>query len=172
MAQKLPTRNPSGTHRRKVVAARRIGLHACCSSCGEKRPEALIPNIKPTTCAACQGAASGRSPIDNHHFAGRANSPTTIPIPVNDHRAQLSVAQEDWPKSTLINAQRSPLLAGAASVRGFIDTVLYLIERGLLWIADMLEMLDEFLLKKLGPQWWHGTEVERFAPKGKSSAKS
>jgi hypothetical protein len=171
MAQKLPTRNPSGTHRRKVVAARRVGVDASCS-CGEKRPEALVPGIKPTTCAACQRAASGRSLIDNHHFASKANSPTTIPVPVNDHRAQLSVAQADWPKSTLTNVQRSPLLAAAASVRGFVDTVIYLIEQGLLWVADMLEKLDEFLLKRLGPQWWHGTEVERFAPKGKSSAKS
>jgi len=91
---------------------------------------------------------------------------------VNDHRARLSVDQADWPKSTLMNAHGSPLLAAAACLRGFVDTVLYLIEQGLLWIAEMLEKLDEFLLKKLGPRWWRGTEVEQFAPRKKSNAKS
>ena len=99
MPRKLPTRNPSGTHRRKVVAARRVGLDTRCS-CGEKRPDALIPGIKPPKCAACQRIATGHQTMDNHHFAGRANSPTTIPVPVNDHRAHLSVAQADWPKSS------------------------------------------------------------------------
>jgi len=110
--------------------------------------------------------------MDKHHFAGRANNPATIPVPVNDHRARLSVAQSDWPKPTLINAQGSPLLAAAGCIRGFIDTVLYLIEEGLLWIADMLEKLDEFLRKELGPQWWQGTEINDFAPKKKSNAQS
>jgi hypothetical protein len=91
---------------------------------------------------------------------------------VNDHRAHLSVAQADWPKATLINAQGSPLLAAAASVRGFVDSIFYLIERGLLWIADMLEKLDEFLLKELGPRWWHETDIEQFAPKKKTHGKS
>jgi len=159
-----PRRDPTEAHRRRSVAARRIGLDAACS-CGEKRPEALIPNVKPTTCAACQRARNGRVTIDRHHVFGRANSSTTIPVPVNDHRARLSVAQMDWPRQTLTNEQGSPLLAGAACIRGFIDTVLYLIEKGLLWIADMLEELDEFLREKLGPQWWLKTEIKQFAPK-------
>jgi hypothetical protein len=163
MPRKLPSRDAIGAYRRKVVAARRVGLDIHCS-CGEKRPEGLIPGSKPTTCAACQRTASGRTAIDNHHFAGKANSPTTIPVPVNDHRAGLSVSQADWPKSTLINAQGSPLLAAAACLRGFVDSVLYLIEQGLLWIAEMLEKLDVFLAKKLGAKWWHETEIEPFAP--------
>ncbi len=170
MPRKLQARDPIRAHRRKVLAARRFGLNTSCS-CGEKRPEALIPGTKPTTCAACQRSASGRSPIDSHHFAGRANSRATIPVPVNDHRAGLSVSQTDWPKSTVVNAQGSPLVAAAASVRGFIDTVLYLIEQGLIWIADMLEKLDQVLLKELGSQWWRGTEVEQFAPRKKPNAK-
>jgi hypothetical protein len=91
---------------------------------------------------------------------------------VNDHRSHLSAAQAEWPKSTLRNTEGSPLLAGAACVRGFVDTVLYLIEKGLLWLADMLEKLDEILLKKLGPKWWVNTEIEQFAPKKKPDAKS
>jgi hypothetical protein len=66
----------------------------------------------------------------------------------------------------------SPLLAGAACVRGFVDVVGYLVETGLLWLADMLEKLDEVLRKKLGPKWWANTEIEQFAPKKKPGAKS
>ena len=110
--------------------------------------------------------------MDNHHFAGEANNPTTIPVPVNDHRARLSVDQMDWPKSTLRNPHGSPLLAAAGCVRGFIDVIHYLIEKGLLWIADMLEVLDEFQVKKLGPQWWIDTELEQFCPKRKFNDKS
>jgi hypothetical protein len=116
MRQRVPKRDPRGTHRRKVVAARRTGVNAACS-CGERRPEALIPG-KPITCANCQRIAGGRTTVDQHHFAGRANSPATLPVPVNDHRARLSVAQADWPKSTLVNAEGSPLLAAAAASGG------------------------------------------------------
>jgi hypothetical protein len=166
MPRKLPTRDPGDAHRRKVVAARRVGIGARCS-CGEDRPGALIAGSNPTICAACERAAKGRSTTDDHHSFGRANNPATIPVPVNDHRADLSGSQAEWPKSTLRNTEGSPLLAGAACVRGFIDTILYLIEKGLLWLADMLEKLDQVLLKKLGPKWWVNTEIEQFAPKKK-----
>ena len=164
MRRKFPRLDPSGAHRRKVVATRRVGVGARCS-CGEDRPEALIAGSSPTICGACQRAEKGRTTIDQHHFAGRSNNPATIPIPVNDHRGILSVAQAEWPKSTLTNTEGSPLLAGAACLRGCIDTILYLIEKGLLWLADMLEKLDEVLKKKLGPRWWANTEIEQFAPK-------
>jgi hypothetical protein len=171
MPQKGSTRHPGGAYCRKVVAARRVGVGARCS-CGEDRPEALIAGNSPTMCAACQRAAKGGPTIDQHHFAGRANNPATIPVPVNDHRAILSVAQAEWPKSTLTNPEGSPLLAGAACLRGCIDTIHYLIEKGLLWLADMLEKLDEIQVKKLGPKWWMNTEIELFAPKKKPDAKS
>jgi hypothetical protein len=171
MPRKLPTPDPKGTHRRRVVAARRVGVDIRCS-CGEGRPEALITGSNPRMCAACKRTVTGHKTMDQHHFAGKANNPTTIPIPVNDHRARLNVAQAEWPKSTLANLHGSPLLAAAAGLRGFIDTVLYLIEKGLFWIADMLEMLDEFQVKKLGPQWWVNTEIEQFAPKKKPDDQS
>jgi hypothetical protein len=171
MPRKFPRPDPSGAHRRKVVAARRVGLNARCS-CGEARPEALIAGSNPTICAACERAAKERTTMDDHHFAGAANNPATIPLPVNDHRAVLSVAQADWPKSTLTNTEGSPLLAGAACLRGFIDTIVYLIEKGLLWLADMLEKLDDVLMRKLGPKWWVNTEIEQFAPKKKPDAKA
>jgi hypothetical protein len=171
MPRKLPPRDVTNEYRRKTVAARRAGLDAACS-CGENRPEALVPGMKPPTCAKCQRIKAGHTTRDDHHSFGRANSPITISVPVNDHRARLSVDQMDWPKSTLRNPQGSPLLSAAAHIRGFIDVVLYLIEEGLLWIADMLEMLDEFQVKNLGPKWWLDTELEHFAPKRKSNEKS
>jgi hypothetical protein len=104
--------------------------------------------------------------MDDHHVFGEANDPTTtIPVSVNDHRAELSAAQQDWPKRTLQNPEGSPLLAAAARVRGFVDMVIYLIEKGLLWIAQMLEALDEFLAEKLGSRWWCGTPMDQFAPR-------
>jgi hypothetical protein len=170
MERNLPLRDSISAHRRKALATRRVGVAATCA-CGENRPEALIPGSSPIICAACQRRASGRTTADNHHFAGKANSPITVTIPVNDHRARLSVAQADWPKATLGNVHGSPLLAAAASVRGFIDTLLYLIEQGLLFVADLLEQLDEYLLKELGPRWWRGTGIEQFAPKRKANGK-
>ena len=170
MPQNPPPRDSIAAHRRKVIATRRKGIGAACT-CGESRPDALIPGSNPIVCAKCQRRASGRTTTDNHHFAGKANSPITVPVPVNDHRAQLSVAQADWPKTTLMNSEGSPLLAAAASIRGFIDTVLYLTERGLHWIADLLERLDDYLQTKVGPRWWRGTPIEQFAPARKSNDK-
>jgi hypothetical protein len=171
MPPKVPIRDSIGAHRRKIVATRHVGIGARCA-CGEDRPEALIAGSNPIICAACERAVKGRTTMDRHHFAGRANNPATIPIPVNDHRAILSVAQAEWPKSTLTNKDGSPLLAGAACLRGCIDTILYLIEKGLLWLADMLEKLDQDQVKKLGPRWWANTEIEQIAPKKKPDAKS
>lgn len=171
MRGKFPTLDPIGAYRRKAVATRRLGVNARCS-CGEDRPEALIEGSVPTICAACERVAKGQTTMDQHHYAGSTNSPATIPVPVNDHRAGLSAAQADWPKSTLQNTEGSPLLAGAACLRGFIDVVRYLIETGLVWLADMLEKLDELLRKKLGPKWWANTEIEQYAPKKKRGAKS
>jgi len=171
MPGKFPKLDPSGAHRRKVIAARRVGIGARCA-CGEDRAEALVAGSNPTTCAACQRAEKGHTTIDQHHFAGKANNPATIPVPVNEHRAVLSVAQSEWPKSTLTNTEGSPLLAGAACLRGCIDTILYLFEEGPLWLADMLEKLDNTQVKKLGPRWWVNTEIEQFAPKKKPDAKS
>jgi hypothetical protein len=35
----------------------------------------------------------------------------------------------------------------------------------LIWIVEFLEAVDEFLGERLGPNWWVGTKLERFAPK-------
>ena len=165
MSIELPQRDPSGAYRRKVKAARRIGKKRC-SICREARPEALIPKSDPTICAKCKRESCGHSTTDLHHFAGEANHPLTVPVPVNDHRAELSTAQLDWPERTLENPDGCPLLAAAGCIRGFVDTAVYLIEKGLLWIAEMLESAHDWLVEQFGPKWWVGTPVEQFIPEG------
>jgi hypothetical protein len=109
--------------------------------------------------------------LDYHHPAGKANDPTTVPIPTNDHRADLSPKQYDWPHKTWKNLSGSPLLAGAACVRGYSETEAHLLAKLVIPRAEMLEALDAFLDKRLGPKWWVGTEMERFAPRLKHTAK-
>jgi hypothetical protein len=163
--RKIPPENPRSVHRRKVIAARRVGEGRKCSSCGEVRPEALIPKSDPMTCAECQRRSKGQKTTDDHHIAGAANNPGTIAVAVNDHRANLSTAQQDWPSKTLQNPDHSPLLSAAAHIRGFADTVLHLILELLLWIADMLELLDTHLIRRLGQKWWERTKLKAFEPK-------
>jgi hypothetical protein len=71
----------------------------------------------------------------------------------------------DWPKETLENPDGSPLLASAARKRGFADTSVYLIERLIHGDAEMLEVLDAYLVRTLGRKWWLKTELKQFAPK-------
>lgn len=163
--RKLPSTDPIGTMQRRNTAARCKGVNAKCHKCGEARPEALVAGSKPMICAECQRKELGHSVNDNHHCFGQNNSPVTISIPANDHRAELSVAQYEWPKNTRENPHGSPFLAAAGCIRGFIDTVLHLIEKGLQWIAGLLEMADAFLVEKFGPKWWVGTPLEQFQSK-------
>lgn len=169
--KQVPKSDPIAAFQRQTTSALRLGLGARCS-CGESRPEALISNSNPISCAGCDRARRGKAGTDNHHVAGKANNSTTIPIPVNDHRARLSVAQYDWPKQTRENPDGSPLLAAAACIRGFIDTITYvidtilhLIDKLLLWIPEMLEGYDAFLVKALGRKYWLNTELEQFVRK-------
>jgi hypothetical protein len=166
MTNKLPPlRDPEAAWVRKATAARRVGVNAKCCECDETRPEALIRNSKPTMCHECKRKEEGKTIVDNHHPFAKANSPVTIPTPVNDHCADLSVAQYDWPKKTRENPEGSPFLAAAGVVRGFIDYIHYLIEKGLAWVIHLLEAADAVLARILGPKWWVGTELEKFAPK-------
>ncbi len=137
---KLPERDEAAAHIRKSIAARRVGSRRCV--CGESRPDALIAGSNPVICAACKRERDGKTPFDNHHPAGRANNPTTIAVPVNDHRAELNVAQYKWPRKTLENPHRSKELAAAAAIRGFADTNLYLMKELLIPVAEMLEKRD------------------------------
>src|SRR5262249_41437668 len=113
--------------------------------CGENRSLALVRGSSPKICARCQREQLGRSPFDEHHPAGAPNDSTTIPIPVNDHRAGLSPKQYDWPPKTWANPSGSPITAGAARVRGYCETNDHLVSSLLIPNAEMLEALDAFL---------------------------
>lgn len=169
MPRKPSRRDPIRDFARQATAARRVGEGNKCW-CGEDRPEALMPGSNPTECYRCERIGSGKATEDLHHVAGIANHPATMPTPVNHHRARLSVDQYDWPKEILENPNGSPVLAGAACIRGVIDYLYYLIETYLAWVPEMLEGLDALLVTKLGTKWWHNTPLERFAPKPKGDA--
>jgi hypothetical protein len=166
--KRKPPRDPIAAYERENRAAQRIGQTSRCSKCGENRPLALIPGTNPRICANCQRIKLGKSIFDNHHPAGKANSPVTVPVPTNDHRADLNPRQYEWPEETWQNPSGSPLRAHAAFVRGYCETNEYFVATLLIPIAEMLEALDAFLRKRLGPKWCVGTEMERFAPKHKS----
>jgi hypothetical protein len=163
MKNMQPQPNPIKAYQRKSTAVRRIGKNTRCM-CGETRVEALVGNSG--ICAECQRKKKGRAIRDSHHVAGKANSRVTVAIPANDHRAVLSVSQYDWPKTTLENPEWCPLRAAAACIRGFIETVCYLVDSLLRWIAEMLELLSDLLVERLGPGWWFGTPIAQFARKG------
>src|SRR6185312_2651678 len=90
---------PIKTYVRKQSAKRRVGENAKCD-CGETRPEALKAKI---ICEECDRKAQGKTSSDDHHVGGRNNSSVTVGVPANDHRAELSTAQYDWPRRTLEN---------------------------------------------------------------------
>ena len=163
MAKRIPSRNkPIDHYVRRETADRRVGADAQCA-CGESRAQALVAGATPTICAECDRKRKGRSTVDKHHVAGRANDPTTIPIPRNDHVADLTERQHDWPLETLENPTGDPLRRAAACVRGLRDTLYYLIDTAVFWIAEMLEALSDLLVAQRGPTWFVGTPIERFA---------
>ena len=169
MPGKITPTDPTKAYVRKARAKRRVGNGHC--ECGENRPFALNSKTKPIQCFECDRKAKGKNIMDKHHVAGKANSPVTVSVPVNDHRARLSVDQYEWPKQTLQNPHRSPLLAAAACIRGFISTVAYLLESLLSWTAEMMEKLDHYLTERWGEQWWRNTEFQAFVPKVSNARK-
>jgi hypothetical protein len=164
MSVQLRQRDPIAAQRRKAEAIRRIGIGRACTLCCENRSEALIPSSEPMICARCERKQKGKCTADQHHVAGRVNDALTIPADVNDHRAVLSVAQHDWEPGVLQNPNGCPLIAGAARIRGLSDTIAYVLSLTD-WVVKMLIALSEFLRHQLGPKWWKGTPLERFAPK-------
>lgn len=151
MSNKSPQGDPIGIYQRETATSRRLGEITQCA-CGESRLPALNTRKKPITCEECKRKRSGKTTMDKHHVAGKASSPLTVPVPANDHRV-LSAEQYDWRTKTLSNPDGSPLLAAAACIRGFKDFVLYLMDKFLVWVADMLEVAHECLEEKLGAKW-------------------
>jgi hypothetical protein len=161
MPKKPPPRDPIGAYVRRTTTARRIGDKKC--TCGETRPEAFAKG-KSKVCARCKRKRRGHATMDKHHFAGKANDPTTVPVDVDDHRARLTADQLDWPRETRENPDGSPLLAAAAAIRGLVDTEVYLLET-LRKHAAILEGIDAYLVRTQGRKWCLKTELKQFSPK-------
>lgn len=154
---------PTDRFARRAHARRRVGIGARCR-CGERRAATLVTKSNPKICQKCQRAAQQKSTLDDHHVAGESNDPTTVKIPTNDHVAELTDRQRDWPEQTLRNPDRDPLLKGAACIRGVRDTIVYLVDGVILWIAHMLEAASAWLTDTLGRRYWYLTPLEAFAP--------
>ena len=168
MAKRIPSReNPVEHFVRREQAERRVGVDAQCASCGENRADALIVGSAPTTCVQCHRTRKGHRTVDLHHVAGAANDSTTIPVSVNDHVADLSERQRDWPRETLENPHGCPLLRAAACIRGAVDILYYTVERSVMWVVGVIESLSAWLSATYGPSWFRGTPLEQFAPAGK-----
>jgi hypothetical protein len=136
-----PQRDPIRAFQRKAIAARRVGENAQCA-CGEARAVALISGTNPIICAQCQRRSKGQNTLDKHHVAGRANSPVTIAVPVNDHRAELSTDQQDnWPPATLRNPDGLQTIKAAACIRGFLKMCDFLMDEFLRPLPELLEGL-------------------------------
>ena len=156
-------KDPLRAAARRSRARRLIGKSARCA-CGEHRPEALTRGTKPTRCAACQRKCEGKTTTDEHHVASQNNHPLTTTVPINEHRAVLTVMQMDWSKTMRENPSGCPIMAGAAMLRGVADNILYLIDKGIDWVVALMEALSVFLRERWGDGWWKNTPIAAFAP--------
>jgi hypothetical protein len=135
----------------------RLGDDAMCHRCGESDPRCLVLRRDRILCYECLSCDEGRSSVELHHVAGQHNLHHSVPIDGNEHRI-LSDMQEDWPVDTRRNSDGSPVLAVAAAIRGWLDTLRVIIERTMGWIPIFLERLDSWLRITIGDQYWllHG----------------
>jgi len=159
----MPVRDPERAYVRRKTAARKVGRRRC-ATCGECRPQALLPDTDHIVCAACDRSQRGHSIMDELHVGGAVNSSVTLLVHVNDHRAELTELQNDWLEKTRENPDGSPALAAAGCIRGFVDTVVYLIKKCVLWVADLLEAADAFLVAAVDRFWWAQTDLSKIVP--------
>jgi len=125
-----------------------------CTKCDERDPAALTGSYPNIVCYEHLAQSQGRSWTEGDHTAGRHNDPTPIvEMPGNDHRIK-SDRMRAWPEKTLRNPDRSPLLRAAATLRGWIEALRLILERGVAWIPSFLERLDEWLTQHHGSGWW------------------
>ena len=133
---------------------RRLGVRdPRCQRCGESEPAALQQRGAEIVCFACVAADDGRSSVEAHHYAGKANDSLCVPLPINPHRA-VSDEQLSWDTRTLRNPAGSGLRAAAAALRGRAAVERQMVERIDSWVPDWLEQLDEQLTGRFGEQWW------------------
>jgi hypothetical protein len=149
---------------RRSKVERKLGTSTSCTRCGESRIEALVARSRPRLCEECYRERRGVKRKDEHHIAGKANSPVVIEVPANDHRAVLNQAQYEWPPRTLQNPDGSPILAAAAALRGIADILTELVAHFLHTCAAGLELIDRAVIGHFGDLWWQGTSVADWRP--------
>jgi hypothetical protein len=140
-------------------------LEARLQSLGTRRPQCSIDGCREQDPFALTGAAPniicqehrlqarGQMLVEKHHVAGAHNDPTAVPLPANEHAAA-SAHQQRWPSETLRNPRESPLLRAAAWIRGWLDLLRVVIDRGIGRIPTALERLDLALTEWHGAEWW------------------
>ncbi len=108
-------RDPAAAWRRTTRAQRRAAVGAVCA-CGES--PAVRADLRPRAAVLlCLRPDRARPrPCEDDHPFGQHNADLTVRVPVNDHRAVLSVAQYQWPPETLQNPDGDPFLASARAV--------------------------------------------------------
>jgi hypothetical protein len=131
--------------------------------CLERDPYALTGTFPAIVCYEHQALAHGRPWLEEHHVAGRHNSPVKVPIPGNDHEVTKEL-QLRWPQRTLRNPDGSPLLRAAAAVRGWSDVMRIVLDRVVEPVPGLLEDLDAWLRSVLGERWFEAFEQWRRGP--------
>lgn len=137
------------------VAYERLGTRdPKCTKCDEREPAALTGTEPEILCYEHRAESEGRTWTEGDHSAGEHNMPTpVIDIPGNDHRIK-SERMRAWPEKSLRNPDASPLLRAAAAIRGWLEALRLIIERGVAWVPPFLEWLDEKLTDLVGKRWW------------------
>jgi len=139
----------------------RGGWQNAACACGENRPEALNTKSTPIICDTAN-EGKRKNNYDNHHVAGRANSPKQFSAVKNT--AHVSALTNTMARATLENPEQ-PVTPGCcvnSRVRRYSD------------VSDRrIPALDcrdagntrRTLRERIGSKWWCGSPVEEYAPK-------
>lgn len=87
----------------RARCAAMLPVGAACEACGERDPLALNCDDRMILCAECGAVRSGRTPMEEHHVAGRRYSAVTLWVFANLHRrltAMQRVRACKWQRSS------------------------------------------------------------------------
>lgn len=143
---------------RAALEARRRALGAAsprCAApgCDEADPRALTGAHPAILCAKHRSARDRRRALEDHHVAGRRNSPATVRLPGNRHAVLTFMQQTGWPTELLRNPDDDPLLRLEAAVRGSRETIVEVLGGVVAPAEAGIADLQAFLVAALGPDW-------------------